>query len=417
MRPPVEPQPAAGSGGPTESPASGAIRETGGRMRRIADQPLAPSVYVRRNMGKTLPLAGVIVLAVLLIAGIVSMMNSIPLSITTIYAYSRHMVAIGPRGDSSRIPEIRRRVETESPVPLDRILEVRAVGGTVRSIVGKWPFAVIGLKPDDVPYYLERMGVPMSVVEGRIPAAGQAEALISEPVARNLNLEIGDALLAPDNPDAFSPFPVKVVGIAQTREWLMIGDLDYQRQFHFPPVDNIVVFAKNPADTDRLGRWAEDAFRGERAQVFAFHLLEKDTREMFDILYKVLNVVIGTLVLVITVMMGMLMNIYLSQRIVEFGLLQAIGYTKKELIGRVVRETTAVLVLGWLLGCAAAYGLLSLVDAVLMHPNAFAIDTLDRAAYLYTIPVPLAILAVAVGTVWARFRRFDPVGVVERRIV
>ena len=52
-----------------------------------------------------------------------------------------------------------------------------------------------------------------------------------------------------------------------------------------------------------------------------------------------------------------------------------------------------------------------------MTPNAFALDVADPMALLYTIPVPIAILLVAVGTIWLRFRNFDPVAVVERRLV
>ena len=112
---------------------------------------------------------------------------------------------------------------------------------------------------------------------------------------------------------------------------------------------------------------------------------------MFQILYRILDVVIGTLVAVITMMMGMLINIYQSQRIVEFGLLQALGYTKRQLLKRTLVETFLVLMLGWILGLATAYGLLNVAKSVLMDPKAFALDTLDPIAYRYTIPIPLAI--------------------------
>jgi lipoprotein-releasing system permease protein len=49
-------------------------------------------------------------------------------------------------------------------------------------------------------------------------------------------------------------------------------------------------------------------------------------------------------------MMGMLMNIYQTQRLVEFGLLQAIGYTKQRILSRVLMETIVVVVFGWILG-------------------------------------------------------------------
>ena len=118
-----------------------------------------------------------------------------------------------------------------------------------------------------------------------------------------------------------------------------------------------------------------------------------------------------------TFMMGMLMNIYQSQRLVEFGLLQAIGYTKKQLLRRVFREIVYVLTFGWGLGLALSYGVILIVKAKLMEPHAFSIDPFDPVAYRYTIPIPLAVLVVGVLTVIIRFRKFDPVGVVERRLV
>jgi ABC-type antimicrobial peptide transport system permease subunit len=182
-------------------------------------------------------------------------------------------------------------------------------------------------------------------------------------------------------------------------------------------VDNIMVFARNLKDQNTLDHWAVKTFKGDRAIVFAYYVLEKQTDENFKTLYAILDVVIGVLVLVITIMMGMLINIYQSQRLVEFGLLQAIGYTKKQLLKRVLRETTWVLLLGWTVGLACAYGLLEIVNKILMYPHAYALDTLDPIAIRYTIPVPISILLVATLTVWLRFRKFDPVGVVERRLV
>ena len=378
-------------------------------------KPLAASTYLFRNAGKSIPLTGVIMLAVLLICGIVSLINSIPFSIRTIYMYSRQALAVTPRGDASQTPKLVEQVRRESPVPVERIMLARAAGNQVMSIVGKWPFAVVGLKQADMKYWLDRQGVRQ--IDGRMPKEGAAEALISEPVARNLNLKLGDALLRPDDNEAYSPNPVQVVGIAKTDMWLMMMSYEYIKVNHFPDVDVMLAFAGNLSDQEKLDRWAEEAFKGERAQVFAYHQLEKQTDEMFNILYKILNVVIATLVFVITLMMGMLINIYQSQRLVEFGLLQALGYTKRQLLFRVLRETISVVIFGWLSGVVLAYLLLRLVKAVLMDPKAFALNTLDPTAFLYTDPIPIAILVVATLTVVGRFRRFDPVSIVERRLV
>lgn len=383
--------------------------------RKAASRPLVASTFLLRNRGKTIPLVAVITLAVMLIGGIVSMIDSIPLSIRTIYRYSKQMLGVTPRGDPAQTPIIRARIESEAPVPIDRMMVCRASSAQVRSIVGKWPFVVLALEPDDMRYYLDRMGA--AGIEGRLPEPGQPEAIISDPVARNLGLKVGDVLIGPELDEAFSPKPVKVVGIARTDEWLMLAPIEYHRANHFPPIDFLLVFAKNRADQEKLDRWAQKAFKGERAQIFAYEELDRTTAEMFRMLYMILNVVIGTLVLVITLMMAMLMNIYQSQRLQEYGLLQALGYTRRQLLSRAMSESVLVVVGGWIIGLVVAFGLLHLVKATMMDPQAFALDPLDRAAFLYTIPVPLAILAASIFTVWSRFRRFDPVSVVERRLV
>ncbi|HRI44959.1 MAG TPA: FtsX-like permease family protein [Fimbriimonadaceae bacterium] len=385
------------------------------KQTRSLARPLVASTFLFRNAGKTIPLVAVIVLAVMLISGIVAMIDSIPLSIRTIYRYSQQMVGITPRGDPAQTPIIRDRIEKEAPVPLERVMVCRATGAQVRSIVGKWPFVVLGLAREDMTYYLDRMG--SRGINGRLPETGKAEALISEPVARNLGLRKGSLLLGPVQDGAYSPEEVRVVGIADTDEWLMFTPIEYQRAHHFPPIDVLLVFAENLPDQAKLDNWAVKAFKGERAQVFVYQELERDTQDMFKILYKILNVVIATLVLVITLMMAMLMNIYQSQRLPEYGLLQALGYTRRQLLSRAFGETLVVVVGGWVLGLLVAYSLLLVVRAQLMTPQAFALDPLDRMAFIYTIPIPVAILAAGALTVWSRFRRFDPVSVVERRLV
>jgi ABC-type lipoprotein release transport system permease subunit len=394
-----------------EAPAR-AVRQK--RARAIL-RPLAPSTYLLRNLGKTIPLTSVIMLAVMLVSSIISMIDSIPYSIRVIYSYSKEMMGITPRGDTTKTGKLLQEIRTKSPVPLDRIMTCRASSSQVKSIVGKWPFIMIGLSQDDLMYYLQRQH--SSGITGRLPKPGAPEAIVSRPVAKNLGLKIGSAVQGPEMNESYSPAVVKVVGIAETDRWLMLNTIEYQRENHFPPIDLGMVFAKNPEQQDQLDHWAEKYFKGRRAQIWAYFQIEKQTREMFTVLFKILNVVIATLALVITFMMGMLMNIYQSQRLVEFGLLQAIGYTKRQLLKRVLTEAVAVIVLGWLLGNLLSYGLLLVAKRVLMDPSAFSVQVWDPLAFQYTIPIPFAILIVAVGTVIARFRRFDPVGVVERRLV
>ncbi|HVT11934.1 MAG TPA: ABC transporter permease [Fimbriimonadaceae bacterium] len=380
-----------------------------------ARRPLAAATYLLRNAGKTLPLIGVIMLAVMLIAGIVAMIDSITYSIQTIYAYSANFLAINPRGDPLSTPRLRMEVERHTPVKLERVMICRAAGTQVNSIVGKWPFVVLGLQQHDFDFWLKRLEV--TGIDGRLPRPDKAEMLVSDPVARNLHLHIGSVVLKPDSQESYSPYPVKVVGIAHTDEWTMVTDYEYLAKNHFPPIDDLLFFAYNRADQIKLDEWGFEHFKGERAALWAYREINRQTHTMFHTLFAILNVVIGLLVVVITVMMGMLINIYLSQRLVEFGLLQALGYTKRQLFRRVFKESAIVVVAGWVLGVGLGYVLLFIVKRTLMDPNAYEVLVNDPVAFRYTLPIPIAIMLVAGLTVYLRFRNFDPVSVVERRLV
>ena len=385
------------------------------KEKRVILNPMAPMTFLLRNAGKTIPLALVIVMAVMLIAGIIALIDSIPLSIKTIYSYSKVSLGLSPRGDPSETPKLLSIIKKEAPVPIDRVLVCRASGSQVRSIVGEWPFLVLGLSQPDITYFLDRQAV--THLEGHYPSPGKPEILVSKPVATNLHLHIGSPLLGPDKEYSYSPLVVKVVGIADTNKWLMVDSIEYQRLYYYPPADFAMVFAKNPVDEEKLDTWATKRFLGSNAQVFTYDDIEKQTEDMFKTLFLLLDLVIGMLTLVITLMMGLLINIYQSQRLVEFGLLQAVGYTKKKLVLRSLFENVLIVALGWVLGLLASYILLVILDALLMAPQAYALNVIDTKALEYTIPVPITVLFTACFTVFWRFRNFDPVAVVERRLV
>ncbi|MBS1700669.1 MAG: FtsX-like permease family protein [Armatimonadetes bacterium] len=383
-------------------------------MIRIT-RPLAPMTFLRRNTGKTVPLLAVISLAVMLVQSIIALINSIPLSIRTIYRYTDTFLGVSPRLDPTLTPVFVKELTTNPPVPIDRVILCRGSGAQVKSIVGKWPFAVMGFDSDDLDYYLKRQHV--QGIEGRKPIDGKPEMMVSEPVAKNLGAHLGSIILKPDDSDNFSRQPVKLVGILKTDRWLMVSNKKYFADTQPIPIDFALIFTKDPAQQKTYDQWAVKKMKGKFAQLFAYHEIEKQSQEMFEVLYSIIDAVIGILVLVISIMMGMLMNIYQTQRLVEFGLLQAIGLTKRQLFWRVLSESVIVIMGGWVLGLIVSRVLLVVLKHQLMDPHAFALDVSDPMALGYTIPVPFAILIIALATIWLRFRKFDPVAVVERRIV
>jgi ABC-type lipoprotein release transport system permease subunit len=283
------------------------------------------------------------------------------------------------------------------------------------TIVGKMPFVIFGLPPDKMERLVARCGLKLG--EGRYPAPGAPEVALSEPLMRNKKLQLGDVVLSPLVPDQYAPVPVRVVGVLQGDTWLAVTTESFTRTHFFPPLRNLLVLARDVRQQPKLDRWLRQTLRGKQARVWTYAELQEETHRAFKNLYFITGVVVVLVSLMLATMTGLLANIYFQQRLVEFGLLQAIGYTRRSLLLRVSWETILVVLLGWGLGVLIALGALSWAKWAIMEPRGLYLEPLDPIAYRYTLPVPLMVLLFALGTIGWRLRTFDPVAIVERRIV
>jgi hypothetical protein len=81
----------------------------------------------------------------------------------------------------------------------------------------------------------------------------------------------------------------------------------------------------------------------------------------------------------------------------------------------VAGETVLLTLLGWLLGAAVTFVVLSLFKERVFEPRGLLIDPHDLFAYRYTIPIPISITLFAVATIGLRLLKLDPVTIIERR--
>jgi ABC-type antimicrobial peptide transport system permease subunit len=107
--------------------------------------------------------------------------------------------------------------------------------------------------------------------------------------------------------------------------------------------------------------------------------------------------------------------IFASQRHAEFGVLHALGFSRIRLIGRVLRETAFTTGIAW--GLSAIIGLIGMLCLRfgLFAPLGLTFNLFNVAPWLYTVPIPIAVLAVTAGTTARTLSRMDPVSIIERR--
>ncbi|MCP4419105.1 MAG: hypothetical protein GY805_21020 [Chloroflexi bacterium] len=95
--------------------------------------------------------------------------------------------------------------------------------------------------------------------------------------------------------------------------------------------------------------------------------------------------------------------------------MHAIGRSQLWLVLRTLRETSSTVFIAWLIGAVISVLGLILAQSQLYTPLGLKADLGNLVPWLFTLPIPLAVVLVSVGAIGRMLRKLDPVAIVERR--
>jgi ABC-type antimicrobial peptide transport system permease subunit len=164
-----------------------------------------------------------------------------------------------------------------------------------------------------------------------------------------------------------------------------------------------------------LNTWLESQIAGESRLVFTYGNQQALFQRQASMILFSLSLVESIIALVAALALAGLNYVFVTQRQVEFGVLSALGFGRLRLVWRIVRETLFTTVVAWVvtvLGCAVI--LLGLQYGVYV-PAGVRFNFFNLTPWLYTLPVPVAVLAASTGTIARMLSQLDPVAIIERR--
>ncbi len=164
-----------------------------------------------------------------------------------------------------------------------------------------------------------------------------------------------------------------------------------------------------------LDGWLESQFAGERYLVLTYGNQRTLFQKQMSMLLFTFSLMESIIALVAALALAGLDYIFVTQRQAEFGVLNALGFSRAQLVRRVARETFFTTGAAWLVGILGCAVILFYLQYGVYVPVGLKLNFLNPIRWLYTLPVPVAVLAVsAVAVGWA-LSRLDPVAVIERR--
>jgi hypothetical protein len=286
-----------------------------------------------------------------------------------------------------------------------------------------WPISVYGVSEGDLQTLINLYGV--QVQEGRLPQPHTNEIVLSEAVALNRGLGVGDRIGQPVNEDDHGiPTEMMVVGILSRPSpdrgeddlWLGFASYEYLTSHERYASHQIhLLTIPNEGQKARMDAWLRKEANPELVEAFTFEWMRMNYRLLALVFLAVFGVVEVIIAIVAAVALAVLSYVFFAQRQEEFGVLHAIGRSRPWLVLRTVRETASTIGLAWLLSAVVCgLGLVGLQFG-LYAPRGLSLSFFNPVPWLFTLPIPLAVIAASGGLVARMLRKLDPVSVIEKR--
>jgi len=279
---------------------------------------------------------------------------------------------------------------------------------------------IYGVSEADLTILLELFG--MEVLEGRLPQPRSNEIVFSAAIAVNRDLHVGDVIGGEtDDDNTFFvdnlPTEMVVVGILSPgNPWIGFASYEYLRSHELTSSRNPrLLIIPREGQKQTLDNWMATSVDTTQTRIIIHDDVEREYREMTTATVLTFSALECMIAAVAAVALATLNHVFFTQRKEEFGILNAVGRSRRWLVFRTMKETSSVVGVAWTVGAAlCGIGLLGM-QSLVYGPRGLTLDFFSLVPWLLTMPLPLAVALASVGTIAWMLHRLDPVAVIEMR--
>jgi ABC-type lipoprotein release transport system permease subunit len=385
--------------------------------------PLSPITYYRRHVRSALLFLAFISLMTLGVGVMVRLVDSIWEELYNAQRYVTRLSLVSassPTLDAGAVAQIRAHPDVA------HVIQAKSLDMGLPQLMNS--FHLFGVSEADTQTLMDICGLRLR--EGRLPRARTNEMLLSREIALAMGIQIGDQIdrsigetWTGDNFYEAIPVPLKLVGILEGADagpepHIRMGLVSYEyvsshELFEAPWAHGLLVIARE-GHKETVDAFLESEITSARTDVLTHGRLisrHRNISAIFHVIFGIVDVVVAT---VIALVVGITNQIAQAKRLEEFGLLHAVGYSRRRLIRRLTAEMAAIATLGWLVGLALSWAAFGWLDASLYEPRGMTLALGNLTPVWFSLPIPLAATILAALNTRRTFTRLDAVAIVER---
>jgi putative ABC transport system permease protein len=392
------------------------------KATRSSCNPLSSRTFYQRHKQRAVALTLTVALLILGVAFPVFVLSPMVEANRLLFEGLRHASLVVPLEGDSVDPGVLTQIRTHPAVA--RVIPTLDVGLLIHvPPVNRTYFSLNGLPEGDFSALLHAYGLHLA--EGRLPEPRSSEIVLSQAVAMNRRLQVGDKVgRSVYEGDHRIPTEMEVVGIlsgsaqdARDRNlWAGFASFEYlssHELYSSQPVSLLVL----PVEGHKaeLDAWLEESIASEQIAVQTYAGMLRQHRQNTRDMLRAFAVVESAVAIIAAIVLAVLSYTFYLQRREEFGTLHALGHRRFWLVLRTMRETASVVGVAWLIGAGACIAGLVYMQSGVFASHGLTLDLLNPAPWLFTLPIPLVVIVVGAGLVAWMLSRLDPVSIIERR--
>jgi putative ABC transport system permease protein len=393
------------------------------RAKRLP-RPLATTTFYRRHMRRAATLIGAMALMIVGTAGLMFFVETVWDAGQPMLISLSRTSRVSPKGlplEAAEMAQIRAHPDVERVIP---VTAISPFGLAMPLIRDDFALETFGVTAEDMDYLVELYGLELA--EGRLPQPNTNEIVIPWTAAKNRDLDVGDVVGNRDQPiypDAPAlPSELVVSGIFARADdpaeevWLSFMSQEFLDSYRSDwKTDLSLIVVPKAGQKDVLDAWLESEIAGERRIVLTYDKQQAWLQEGMAMSLFSLSLMESIIALVAALALAGLNYVFVTQRQAEFGVLNALGLNRLHLVWRVVRESLFTTGAAWLIGLLGCGAILVYLQHGVYGPSGLRLDFFNPTPWFFTLPVPVAVLAVSAGAVAWALSKLDPVAIIERR--
>lgn len=359
-------------------------------------KPLSALKYVIRNKKKALTLVLSICLGVFLVYFPGMIINQTTYLVKNVYekTFTRYSYVYKNKNPISE--ETINKIKNN-----ENVAKVLPAGNGQLSfpiLLGNTSCEALFIKKDYISSLMKDMN--LKLIEGRLPKESPQEMIIHKKVALSKGLKVNDVIF--NN--------VTIVGIMDGPSIINFASIPNSSEENLTKEGLMVVAKKNKIN--ELNSFLE-ALPAKEIRISNLNSYQNAYNKGNKFLSSISLVLEALVIIVLSITLGNISYINIHRRKKELGILLAIGYTKKLLYKKLIKETIICCIVGYISGIFVTISIGWILNAALLIGKGFEIPLLDTNIILATLFIPIFAIIFCLIPAIKALKNTDVIEIIE----